>query len=95
MPPTGEDPAVKEIVSRLVALYKPERIYLFGSAARGDAGVDSDYDLMVVVPDDTPRELRHTREIFRLLMDIDAPIDVPVKTSSTSGCTWWPRSPPP
>ena len=80
MPPTGEDPAVKEIVSRLVALYKPERIYLFGSAARGDAGVDSDYDLMVVVPDDTPRELRQTREIFRLLMDIDAPIDVLVWT---------------
>ncbi|HXB75471.1 MAG TPA: nucleotidyltransferase domain-containing protein [Candidatus Acidoferrales bacterium] len=27
---------------------------LFGSTARGDAGPDSDYDLMIVLPDDTP-----------------------------------------
>lgn len=29
---------------------------LFGSAARGDAGVDSDYDLLVILDDDAPRE---------------------------------------
>ena len=28
---------------------QPERIYLFGSRARGNAGADSDYDIMVVV----------------------------------------------
>jgi predicted nucleotidyltransferase len=44
-----EDPVLDEIVRRLVDLLRPDRIYLFGSRARGDAGPDSDYDLMVVV----------------------------------------------
>ena len=49
-----EDPILAEIVRRLVETYRPERVYLFGSHARGDAGPDSDYDLMVVVPNQTP-----------------------------------------
>ncbi len=35
-------------VPRIVAEMKPERIILFGSAARGEAGEDSDIDLCVV-----------------------------------------------
>jgi predicted nucleotidyltransferase len=49
-PELNDDPVLAEIVRRLVEAYRPERIYLFGSKARGDAGPDSDYDLMVVVP---------------------------------------------
>ena len=44
------DPILAEIVRRLVEALHPERIYLFGPRARDDAGLDSDYDLMVVVP---------------------------------------------
>jgi predicted nucleotidyltransferase len=33
--------AIQEITRRLVEFYHPERIYLFGSAARGDYGPDS------------------------------------------------------
>ncbi len=51
-----EDPALAELVRRLVEIYHPLRIYLFGSRARGDWGPDSDYDLMLVVPDETPEE---------------------------------------
>lgn len=47
---TEKDPVLAEIVRRLIEALRPERIYLFGSRARGDAGTDSDYDLMVVVP---------------------------------------------
>jgi hypothetical protein len=43
-PPPGDNALISEIVRRLVDVYRPERIYLFGSAARGDAGPDSDYD---------------------------------------------------
>ncbi len=78
--PSVDNPVLKEIVRRLVAFYRPERIYLFGSAARGDAGPESDFDLMVVVPDDTPREVRENKGIFKALLDIDAPIDVLVWT---------------
>ena len=78
--PSGDDPVLAEIVRRLVGLYRPDRIYLFGSAARGDAGPDADYDFMVVVPDNTPPEIRDTKAVFKVLFDIPAPIDVLVWT---------------
>ncbi len=57
-PISADDPMLVEIVRRLVAAYHPERICLFGSKARGEAGPDSDYDLMVVVPDSASPERR-------------------------------------
>jgi uncharacterized protein len=43
------------VVQQIVAGLQPERIYLFGSHARGDADDDSDIDLLVVVsPSDEP-----------------------------------------
>lgn len=38
------DAAITEIVSRLVDALHPERIYLFGSQARGGANADSDVE---------------------------------------------------
>jgi uncharacterized protein len=48
--------AIREITQRLVEFYHPVRIYLFGSAARGDFDEHSDLDFLVVVPDDIPEE---------------------------------------
>lgn len=48
---------IQEITRRLVDFYRPVRVYLFGSAARGDSGPDSDLDFCVVVRDDTPVEV--------------------------------------
>ncbi len=43
------DPAiVADIVKRVVEAARPEKIILFGSAARGTMGPDSDYDLLVI-----------------------------------------------
>lgn len=72
------DEIVSEIVRRLVDAYHPERVYLFGSVARGDAGGSSDYDFMIVVPDEAPLELRTSAEAYRVLHDIPAPVDVAV-----------------
>lgn len=44
--------AIAEITRRLVEYRRPERIHLFGSAARGDDSPDSDLDFREVVPDD-------------------------------------------
>jgi predicted nucleotidyltransferase len=55
--------ATGTIVGRLRA-FRPERIILFGSFARGDARPDSDLDVLVVLPDsaavtdETPVEMR-------------------------------------
>jgi predicted nucleotidyltransferase len=43
-----------ELLDPVVAYFRPRRVILFGSAARGDTGPDSDIDLLVVVDDDTP-----------------------------------------
>jgi uncharacterized protein len=43
------DDYLDQLVQLLVDYYKPVKIYLFGSKARGDSGPDSDYDVMVIV----------------------------------------------
>ena len=43
--------AIDGLIARIVASWKPEQIWLFGSRARGTAAPDSDWDLLVVVPD--------------------------------------------
>lgn len=78
--PATEDPRLAEVVRRLVATYRPERIYLFGSAARGDRGADSDYDLMVVVPDETPPELLRSGRAYEALWGLSVAADVLVWT---------------
>ena len=78
--PAPADLVLAEIVRRLVALYQPLRVYLFGSAARGESGPDSDYDLMVVVPDDTPPVLRDSGRAYKAIWRLGAACDVLVWT---------------
>jgi predicted nucleotidyltransferase len=77
-----DDPALAEIVDRLVAAFEPEAIYLFGSHARGEEGTDSDLDLMVVVPDAAEPERRRSRLAYHALRGTGVAADVLV----------WPRS---
>lgn len=73
--PSADDPALQEVVRRLVEVYRPERIYLFGSVARGDATPDSDIDLMVVVPDDTPPEGRRAEKGYAAILGLGVPAE--------------------
>ncbi len=43
---------IGSLVEQIVTLWHPLEIWLFGSRARGEAVADSDWDLLVVVPDD-------------------------------------------
>jgi HEPN domain-containing protein len=45
-----------ELLDPVVAYFNPRRVILFGSQARGEAGEDSDIDLLVVLDDDAPAE---------------------------------------
>ncbi len=45
---TIDQAALDDIVRRIVEVDQPERIILFGSAARGEMGPDSDLDLLVI-----------------------------------------------
>ena len=70
------DAVLAELVRRLVDAYEPERIYLFGSKARGDTDADSDYDLLVVVPDDAPAERKRSRLAYERLWGTGVAADV-------------------
>lgn len=77
------DPAVlDEIVRRVVEVAQPERIILFGSAARGTMGPNSDVDLLVVKAGEyDPGRL--TGDIYLRLVGITVPVDVVVARPET------------
>jgi predicted nucleotidyltransferase len=77
-----DDRRLAEVVRRLREAYKPERIYLFGSMARGEAGPDSDYDLLLVVPDEAPPERRDAGLAYRVLWGLGIAVDAVVCRSS-------------
>ena len=68
--------AIHEITRRLVDYFRLERVYLFGSAARGDDGPDSDLDFCVVVADGTPKDKLRGEGIYPLLSGIGYAADV-------------------
>lgn len=73
-------PVLSEMVRRLVAALRPERIYLFGSCARGEDTLDSDFDLLLVVPASSLPRYRRDQEAFRVLLGVGAPKDIVVFT---------------
>ena len=73
------DPHVlEEIVRRVVAVARPERIVLFGSAARGEMGPHSDVDLLVIA--DVEDRSAVTGRIHRRLRGEHAAVDAIVVT---------------
>ena len=68
-----------EMVRRIVRRFDPDRIVLFGSHARGEAGADSDVDLLVVMPvSGSQRE--KAIEVRCALHDVRTPKDIIVVT---------------
>lgn len=74
------EPRLAEIVHRLIEACRPERIYLFGSKARGEAGPDSDYDIMVIVSDSSEPSYRRAQHAYLALRGINTAVDVLVWT---------------
>ena len=76
------DPKIlADLVRRIVEVVRPQQIILFGSAARGDMGPQSDIDVLVVVPDGT--HCRHTAQrIYQHLIGLGAAVDAVVATES-------------
>ena len=79
MPP--DQKLLHELVRRIVEAVHPLRIILFGSAARGEMGPDSDLDALVVMPDGSHRG-KMTQEIYRHLWGLGFAKDIVVVTES-------------
>ena len=74
-----EPPQLDEIVRRIVEVARPQRIILFGSAARGTMGPDSDIDLLVIA--EGPVHRRHlAQEIYRRMLGVGQAVDIIVAT---------------
>jgi predicted nucleotidyltransferase len=77
------DQMLHEIVAAAVRAVDPERIILFGSYARGEAGPSSDLDLLIVKRAPLGQGKTRRSEIKRLrraLWDFRVPIDILVYT---------------
>jgi predicted nucleotidyltransferase len=66
------------IIRRIVEVAKPEKIILFGSAARGEMGPHSDVDLLVIKAGANRLDL--TGQIYRNLHGVGESVDVVVVT---------------
>ena len=69
---------VEEVVRRIVDAAQPEKIILFGSAARGEMGPHSDLDILVVKSGADHWGL--SSEIRRALRGVNAAVDLVVAT---------------
>jgi len=71
-----DEKILQEIIKRIVEAVAPEKIILFGSAARGEIGPDSDLDFLVIRECDNERKMAW--EIRRSLLEIRpiVPIDI-------------------
>ena len=72
--------ALEEIIRRVVEVAQPERIILFGSAARGEMGPNSDVDLLVVKRGKFDQG-RLTGDIYLSLHGVGQAVDVVVVTA--------------
>ncbi|HEX3246003.1 MAG TPA: nucleotidyltransferase domain-containing protein [Chloroflexota bacterium] len=75
------DPVLDEIVRRLVDTLAPERVYLFGSRARGDAQEDSDYDILVTVRERTDEGRELEVRAYGAMWGLGTPVDIVIMTS--------------
>lgn len=70
---------IRKMVRLIVKQFHPDKIILFGSRARGDAGPDSDVDLLVVMEANGAKRAKQV-EIRVALRDIPVPKDITVTT---------------
>ena len=69
-----------EITKRLIDLYQPIEIFLYGSYAWGAPSNDSDIDLCIVLKDSDKSQADRIRDGLRALEGIRIPIDLLVLT---------------
>lgn len=72
----NEDAAITFLRDRLVAALHPKMIWLFGSRARGDHRPDSDFDLLVVLPDGLPSPSYSHKAVAAPVVACGLPFDI-------------------
>lgn len=73
---------IARVIECLITAMAPERIYAFGSQARGDARSDSDVDILVIVADSDLLPHRRDQLAYRAIGLHTTPIDILVMTAT-------------
>jgi uncharacterized protein len=71
---------ILNLVRKIASGVDPDKIYLFGSYATGEANEDSDLDFLIIKDSPEPRYKR-SMEIQRLLIGTKIPADIVVYTN--------------
>lgn len=79
--PRSDSALLQEVVRRIRAIARPEKIILFGSRARGDGRQGSDLDILIVMDTDLPRYKRSV-PFYRALSGLGIAKDIVVYTPS-------------
>ena len=74
------DELLTDLTARILSVVNAQRIVLFGSAARGNMGPNSDLDVLIIAPNGTHRR-RTARAIYMALWGLRAAVDVVVVTN--------------
>ncbi len=74
------DPNISDAVTKLRSYFKPLKIYLFGSQAKGTAKEDSDYDFLIVIENSEKTLPERMIEANHVLKGRKYPVDIFVYT---------------
>lgn len=66
---------IKDILQQIIEKYHPDKVILFGSAARGELGPDGDADLLVIKKNTPLYGADRIRELSRLI-ERNIPLDL-------------------
>lgn len=73
---TSVEPRLAKLVELCKAKLHSEAVWLFGSRARGDHRPDSDWDILVIVPDDASDEMIEPEQLGNIRREAGLPADV-------------------
>lgn len=74
MPESSAEAVPAPLLARIIEAMRPEQIWLFGSRARGGARPTSDWDLLVVVPDDATDDELDVVHAWQVVRDLGIPV---------------------
>jgi uncharacterized protein len=77
--PVPNKKLLDEVTRRIVASVKPQRVLLFGSAARGRITRNSDFDVLVIMREPVHRR-QTAQKIYRNLHGTGIAVDIVVAT---------------
>jgi len=65
-----------ELLDPVVAYFNPQKVILIGSVGRGEAGPDSDIDLVIVLDDNVPPEMLSGKSVAEARASYRRAVDI-------------------